>query len=118
MKNIARKQDSKSTTQSRFGLHFQFWKCWLDISTVSCWALNQTEVLEPQDPKPFFRASSLKGTPQKKSEFGLGASLKMPNLHDLKNESEGVRAVSLIRLKNQEIAFESPKTMASRSQPL
>ena len=70
---------------SRFGLHFQFWKCWSGISNVCFFmmkkALNQTEVLEPQDPKPASRASSGRPTPQLALKFGLGASLKMPNLH-------------------------------------
>ena len=74
--------------KGRFGVHFQFWKCWLGISTVPCWVLNQTEVLEPQDPKPASRASSGRPTPQLALKFGLGASLKMPNLHDKRNYLE------------------------------
>jgi hypothetical protein len=77
---------TQSTKKDRFGLHFQFWKCWFGISTVCFFmmkeALNQTEVLEPQDPKPASRASSGRPTPRLALKFGLGASLKMPNLHD------------------------------------
>ena len=104
--------------KGRFGLHFQFWKCWLGISTVCFFmmkkALNQTEVLEPQDPKPASRASSGRPTPRLALKFGLGASLKMPNLHVLKDR--------LLRpsiwMKYQKIAFQRPILVLISSQRL
>jgi hypothetical protein len=62
-------------------------------------ALNQTEVLEPQDPKPASRASSGRPTPRLALKFGLGASLKMPNLHPPKRMvyNEAVPVIHTIR---------------------
>jgi hypothetical protein len=77
-------------------------------------ALNQTEVLEPQDPKPASRASSGRPTPRLALKFGLGASLKMPNLHVLK---EGL-LMSSIRVKYQKIAFQRPILVFISSQRL
>jgi hypothetical protein len=78
-------------------------------------ALNQTEVLEPQDPKPASRASSGRPTPRLALKFGLGASLKMPNLHDKRNNLENHQYERRTRKspsKDQNLCLSAAKTFS------